>query len=234
MTWFCEGVTTKEIASRLTKNVSEVTKIIRENKTLPPAATPPTPQEAVPVSPVQWPSAKIIGCTVTPYNTRLRELKEVVIGWSTISVRAIQKICQKKLGLQSRFAAKKPLLTTKMINKSMVFCKKYRPWTEKDWEVMLSDESTFRLVNVRAQRVKLLTQTNGYKQGFVVVNMKHSASVMVWGCFSGTGGQGSLYILPPKTTVNRERYMEMLREKLIFWMHHDKAMHLLLITRAKE
>ncbi len=66
-------VTIQDIASRLTKDVSEVKKIIRENKTLPSAATPPTPQEAVPVSPVRWPSAKIRGCAVTSYNTRSRQ-----------------------------------------------------------------------------------------------------------------------------------------------------------------
>jgi hypothetical protein len=203
LTWFCEGVTTKEIASRLTKDVSEVKKIIRENKTLPPAATPPTPQEAVPVSPVQWPSAKIIGCAVTPYNTRSRELKEVVIGWSTISVRTIQKICPKKLGLPSRCAAKKPLLTIQMVKKRIAFSKKYRPWTEKDWEVMLSDESSFMLVNLRAQRVSWLTQTNRYKQGHVVVNMKHSVSVMVWGMFQWRRGLG-LPVFPPSQDHSEE------------------------------
>ncbi len=60
---------------------------------------------------------------------------------------------------------------------------------------MFSDESTFRLVNPRAQRAR---QTNHYKQKYVVVNVKHSASVMVWGCFSGIGGRGSLYFLPPR------------------------------------
>jgi hypothetical protein len=37
-----------------------------------------------------------------------------------------------------------------------------------------------------------------YKQKYVVVNVKHSDSVMVWGCFSGIGGRGSLYFLPPR------------------------------------
>jgi hypothetical protein len=39
---------------------------------------------------------------------------------------------------------------------------------------------------------------------------------MVWGCFSGNEGRGSLYFLPPKTTMNGDRYMAMLKEKLIF------------------
>ncbi len=41
---------------------------------------------------------------------------------------------------------------------------------------------------------------------------------MIWGCFSGKGGRGSLYFLPPKATMNGERYMGVLEEKLIPWM----------------
>jgi hypothetical protein len=70
-------------------------------------------------------------------------------------------------------------------------------------------------------------QTNCYKQKYVVINVKHSASVMVWGCFSGVGGWGFLYFLPHKTTMNGERYIEMLKEKLLFWMNHQKASHFL-------
>jgi hypothetical protein len=48
-----------------------------------------------------------------PFKTS-RELKKEVIGWSNISVRTIHKVGQKNLGLPSRFATKKPLLTSKM------------------------------------------------------------------------------------------------------------------------
>ena len=46
---------------------------------------------------------------------------------------------------------------------------------------------------------------------------------MVWGCFSGKGGRGSLYFLPPKSTMNGDRYMEVLREKLFPWMELHKV-----------
>jgi hypothetical protein len=67
---------------------------------------------------------------------------------------------------------------------------------------------------------------NRYKQHYVVVNIKHSTSIMVWVCFTGTGGRGSLYFLPPKTTMNGQRYMDM-KEKLVFWMRHHQATHFL-------
>ncbi len=69
-------------------------------------------------------------------------------------------------------------------------------------------------MNPRAQRVRRYMQTNRYKQKYVVVNVEHSASIIVWGCFAGIGSRGSLYFLTPKITMNRNRYMEMLKEKL--------------------
>jgi hypothetical protein len=62
---------------------------------------------------------------------------------------------------------------------------------------MFSDKTTFKLVKPWAQKVWRLTLSNHYKRRYVVVNIKHSASVMVLGCFSGNGGRGSLYFLPP-------------------------------------
>jgi hypothetical protein len=52
---------------------------------------------------------------------------------------------------------------------------------------MFSEESTFRLINLRAQKVQRPTLTNCYKQRYVVI-VKHSASIIVWGCFSSQGG----------------------------------------------
>ena len=228
--WFREGIAPKEIASRLQRNVSAVRKVIRDNKTLPITATPPPPKKRTgrPAAATATQEERLRRYVLKhPFKTA-RELKREVSGWHDVSIRTIQKVCQKKLGMPSRSAAKKPLLTAAMVKKRLSFCRKYRSWTAQDWErVMFSDESTFRLVNPRAQKVRRPTLSNRYKQRYVVVNVKHSASVMVWGCFSGNGGRGSLYFLPPKTTMNGDRYMAMLKEKLIFWMDHHKATHFL-------
>jgi hypothetical protein len=75
-----------------------------------------------------------------PFKT-VRELKREVSGWHDIdnSIWTIQKVCQKKLGMPSRSAAKKPLLTAGMVKKRLSFCKKYRSWTAQHLErVMLA------------------------------------------------------------------------------------------------
>jgi hypothetical protein len=106
------------------------------------------------------------------------------------------------MGLPSRRAAKKPLLTEAMKLKRLAFAKKYRSWTASEWRnVMYSDESTFSLVNSRSVTVRRGKQMNRYKHRFVVKTVKHSASVMVWACFSGKKGRGGLYFLPKNCTI---------------------------------
>ncbi len=62
-----------------------------------------------------------------PFNTA-REVKNECPGWDS-SVRYIQYTLQKLLGLPSRSAAKKPLLTAAMKKKRLSFARKYLHWT---------------------------------------------------------------------------------------------------------
>jgi transposase len=157
MALFHEGVAPKDIAARLNRDVSTVRKVIRDNKKLPVEATL-LPAKKRSGHPSLSTSKKVerLRCFVHrfPFKTA-REIKEEVAGFANVSVRTIQHVCQKKLGLPSRCAAKKLLLTAKMIKKRLSFCRKHRSWTEKDWErVMFSNESTFWLINPRVQRVR--------------------------------------------------------------------------------
>jgi hypothetical protein len=73
-------------------------------------------------------------------------------------------ICNKRLGMPLRCAAKKPLLTEKIVRKRMTFCK-HQAWSEKDWEdIIFSDIYTFRLVNPSSQKVRRSSMLSLYKQ----------------------------------------------------------------------
>jgi hypothetical protein len=54
-----------------------------------------------------------------PFKTA-KEVKKEVPGWSNIAVRTIQMVCQKRLGLPSWSAAKKPLLDGERLGASHV------------------------------------------------------------------------------------------------------------------
>ena len=56
-----------------------------------------------------------------------------------------------------------------------------------------------------------------FKSQFTIKTMKHSPSVMVWGGFSMRGA-GGLFFLPPKVTMNSERYCDVLRDHMLPFM----------------
>jgi hypothetical protein len=141
-----------------------------------------------------------------------------------VAIRTIQNRLYKDLCLPSRVAAKKPLLTPKMIKKRLDFARRYSHWTPSDWEkVMWSDESTFLLVSKSAQHVRRSPSVDRFHPKYTQVTVKHSNSVMVWACFTGFKGRGSLYFLPNNTTMNGTRYIEVLQEKLLPVYHIHEA-----------
>ena len=124
-----------------------------------------------------------------PFKT-LKKLKWEVPGWKNAKVRQIQATLKNRLDFPSCCAAAKPLLTPPMVKKWLAFCKTHLHMTVEDYEDVL-DESIFRLINARAQKMRRGSSTNRYLQKYTVKTMKHPASVMIWGCFSGKGGRGS-------------------------------------------
>ena len=52
-----------------------------------------------------------------------------------------------------------------------------------------------------------------YLPKFTTSIVKHSPSVMVWGCMSGKGS-GSLWVMPKNTTITSKVYLDVLKEKL--------------------
>jgi hypothetical protein len=114
-----------------------------------------------------------------------------------------------------------------MTRKRIKFCKKYLIYTPKQWENLVSpNKSTFRLVNSRGMKVRRPSGLNHYKQRFTIATVKHSASVMVWGCFSGKKGRGGLYFLPKNQTMNGECYKR-IPGKPPPALHADLRCHLL-------
>jgi transposase len=90
-------------------------------------------------------------------------------------------------------------------------------------KVIFSDESTFCLVNPRSVTVRRGKAMNQYKHKFVLKTVKHSESVMIWGCFRGKKGHGGLYFLPKNCKMNEERCKNVLNKHLLPSMKKHKA-----------
>ena len=79
-------------------------------------------------------------------------------------------------------------------------------------QVLWSDESIIHQFGSRIQRVR---RPPGQSRNprYSVPTVKHSKSVMIWCCMSSQG-RSALTFLPPNTTMNGERYLQVLKEKL--------------------
>jgi transposase len=219
--WAEAGISTAEIAKRLGRHIRSIQKVIVALKKVPANMPPPPPgKRSGRPKLVSYRMMERLRLFISrnPFKTA-REVKQELLGFDNISVRRIQELLQKNLKMPAKSAAKKPLLTAKMTKKRLAFCRKYLKWTPKQWEnVMFSDESTFRLVNSRASIVRRPKGISRYKQRYTIPTVKHSASVMVWGCFSGKKGRGGLYFLPKNCTMNGPRYKTVLEDHLLPFM----------------
>ena len=61
------------------------------------------------------------------------DIKNSVQELAKISTRSINRALTDHLKMPSRIAAKKPLLTKKMMAKRLQFVKKYKDWTPEQW-----------------------------------------------------------------------------------------------------
>jgi hypothetical protein len=133
MAWFAEGVSTKEIANRLKRDTSTVRHIICAGKNLLMSANPPLPKP-------RSGRPRLTNCKLDKRLRRYllrypfkmaKELKAEVIGWQNVLVWTIQKLSKVRPGLPSRCAAKKPLLTAKMVKKGSISAKNTVPGVKR-------------------------------------------------------------------------------------------------------
>ena len=125
-----------------------------------------------------------------------------------ISKSTVRRILSRN-GLKSFIAKKKPLLTKKMANKRMDFCKKYGNEKEDFWSrVIFTDESTISInPGFAMQRVRRYSISDPYVPKYIRPTIKHPISVMVWGSMCSSG-IGNLYIC--EKYMNAEEYVKVL------------------------
>ena len=118
-----------------------------------------------------------------------------------------------EFGLKSYRPARKPRLTKTMKKKQLDFAKRHAGWNTEMWKrVLFSDESSVKQFSVRRYRVWRRAESR-YEEKYTVPTVKHPPSQMVWGAMSSMG-TAELYFLPPGTTINGEKYLNLLKSKL--------------------
>ena len=130
-----------------------------------------------------------------------------------VSNMTISRQLSDEFGLKSRKPARKPMLTKVMRKKRLAFAKRHQHWTREDWrKVLFSDESTLQQFTVRKRNIRR-PPGKRYDEKYTMATMKHPPSQMVWGAMSCNGTAGH-YFLTPGTTMNGQKYVELLKDKL--------------------
>ena len=230
LAWAAIGMSTKEIALKMSRSQRSVQRLILASRNLPKDTIPKRKAGSGRPSTITKGDLKILRRHVlsSPTFTAARlkiELPKVV---GHLSERRIQEILRDVLKLPCRSAAKKPLLTKAMKKKRLAFCHKYKHWTQEQWShVMFSDESMFKCIRAASTKVRRPVNSNRYDPRFTVKTVKHPAQVMVWGCFTGANGRGGLYFLPKGEMMNGDTYKKVLEDHLLHYMTSFRASHFL-------
>ena len=82
--------------------------------------------------------------------------------------------------------------------------------------VLFSDESTFSQFSSYVRHVRRLAKMR-YNTRFIIPTVKQAPTTMVWGSFCGKG-RAVLWFMPKNTTINAQKYISILEEKLFIHM----------------
>ena len=213
-----ENVTIAEIVRRTGRSRSAIMRLLAAARSLPPGTIPTTKKRPGRKRKTSQLTDRLLKLAVTR-NPRLtaRELKLMYpMLLKDVAIRTVQHRLRYHLNLPSRVAACKPLLTPRMRAARLKFARKYLPWTPERWrKVLWSDESNFKIIESHLIRVRRPPRTHRHDPRYTIKTVKNSAWVMVWGCFSGVKGSGSLYFLPKNASMNSERYMKVLEDHML-------------------
>ncbi|CAK9796647.1 Transposable element Tc1 transposase [Anthophora quadrimaculata] len=143
-------------------------------------------------------------------RTTVRNLRESLI--LSISDRTVRRRLQ-EVGLQSRFARKRPLINNRNKKKRLEFAKKYANQPVEFWKrVLWTDESKFELIGLK-QRLRVWRKTGEeLEDRHLQKTVKYGGgSIMVWGCFSW---EGVGHLIKIDGIMTADTYIDILCENL--------------------
>ena len=120
----------------------------------------------------------------------------------------------RKMGLVSRFAVRKPLLTRRHRALRLAFARKYVNKGREFWSKVLFTDETRIAIRNDSSKTRLRRKT-GERLHFVTPTVKHPPAVMMWGAFAANG-VGRIRFLEKNETCNSAWYLKVL-DKQVRW-----------------
>jgi transposase len=94
----------------------------------------------------------------------------------------------KRLGLGAHVPRKKPAISERNREKRLKWAKTHENWTSRKWwKILFSDESTFTQFQQGRNGKVWREPDEVFLPSCIAVTVKHSPSLMFWGCFSWLG-----------------------------------------------
>lgn len=125
-------------------------------------------------------------------------------------------------GVPRRVARHKPLLNPRHLAARLQWCNEHIGWTIAQWrQVIWSDERTFRLGKYGRLYVSRPVG-RAYHPKYTTPSEERGPTVQIWACFSGKG-YGPCHVFA--RTMNSDRYIEVLQQHLLPYMHQNWRSH---------
>ena len=123
-----------------------------------------------------------------------------------VSIRTIQRALCRDLGYRCYVAKRVPRLTARQMRNRLKYAKDKVKWQRKKlYNVLWSDESTFKVSEYQTKYVRRRPGSDAYDPKFTVGTVKQPDRLMVWGSI-GYHGLGHLVVLPRNQTMTAKRY----------------------------
>ena len=146
-----------------------------------------------------------------------RELQESLSNANIDVHRTTIRRTLNEAGLSGRVARKKPLLSAKHRQARLQFAKDHVDMLSKFWNnVLWSDETKIELFGHMDRRYVWRKPGTAFDEKNLVPTVKHSASIMLWGCFAAAG-PGKLAVVPG--IMNSLVYQDILQENVAASVH---------------
>jgi len=146
-----------------------------------------------------------------PRLTAVDLARDVKSGGTDVHVTTIRRRLL-EAGLRAQRPVVRQLLTKRMKKKRLMWARKHKDWSLKDWKkVIFSDESHFKVQGQKVQYVRR-RRNEKVREAHIQQKVKHPDKKMFWGCFRHSG---PIDLVAVEGMMRSQQYIDILSKHLL-------------------